>query len=133
MKNGGHVSGCTNWAKSYFTRLAARKWASTIRSAVEDAGKAALPLSGAMGQPSECRFWRIFSKPGWVGGNRRRSKSLAPRAPQIKQIATFDGPLATAEAGDAVTKVLDDEINISHRNPVVHPQALAEFQSPRIS
>jgi bifunctional enzyme CysN/CysC len=49
------------------------------------------------------------------------------RASRIKEIVTFDGKLARASAGDAVTLTLEDEIDISRGDMLVHPQAPSEF------
>ena len=48
------------------------------------------------------------------------------RASRVKEIVTFDGPLARAEAGDAITLTLEDEIDISRGDLLVDPQAPAE-------
>ncbi len=49
------------------------------------------------------------------------------RASQVKEIVTFDGLLARAEAGDAVTLRLEDAIDVARGDMLVHPQAPAEF------
>jgi bifunctional enzyme CysN/CysC len=49
------------------------------------------------------------------------------RQSRIKEIATFDGPLDRASAGDAVTLTVTDEIDVSRGDLLVHPQARAEF------
>ena len=49
------------------------------------------------------------------------------RASRIKEIVTFDGTLARAAAGDAVTLTLEDEIDISRGDMLVHPQSPSEF------
>jgi sulfate adenylyltransferase subunit 1 len=43
----------------------------------------------------------------------------ASRATTVKEIATFDGPRATAAAGDAITVRLGDEIDISRGDMLV--------------
>jgi bifunctional enzyme CysN/CysC len=48
-------------------------------------------------------------------------------ASRIKEIVTFDGPLARAAAGDAVTLVLEDAIDVARGDLLVQPQAPAEF------
>src|SRR5207302_5408727 len=48
-------------------------------------------------------------------------------ASRVKEIVTFDGKLACAGAGDAVTLVLEDEIDIVRGDLLVGPPALAEF------
>ncbi len=45
------------------------------------------------------------------------------QASKIKQIATMDGDLDSAEAGQAVTLVLEDEIEVSRGNILVAPEA----------
>ena len=49
------------------------------------------------------------------------------RSSRVREIVTFDGPLARAAAGDAVTLTLEDEIDVSRGDLLVHPQAPAEF------
>ena len=49
------------------------------------------------------------------------------RASRVKEIVTFDGPLARASAGDAVTLTLEDEIDVSRGDMLVHPQSPSEF------
>jgi bifunctional enzyme CysN/CysC len=49
------------------------------------------------------------------------------RASRVKEIVTFDGPLARASAGDAVTLTLEDEIDVSRGDMLVHPQSPCEF------
>jgi len=46
---------------------------------------------------------------------------------RIKEIVTFDGPVACAAAGDAVTLTFDDEIDVSRGDLLVNPQAPAEY------
>jgi len=48
-------------------------------------------------------------------------------ASRVKEIVTFDGTLARAAAGDAVTLTLEDEIAVSRGDLLVHPQTPAEF------
>jgi bifunctional enzyme CysN/CysC len=48
------------------------------------------------------------------------------RASRIKEIVTFDGVQARACAGDAVTLTLEDEIDVSRGDLLVHPHAPAE-------
>src|SRR6266849_2243002 len=49
------------------------------------------------------------------------------RASRVKEIVTFDGLLARATAGDAVTLRLEDEIDIARGDLLVPPQTPAEF------
>jgi bifunctional enzyme CysN/CysC len=49
------------------------------------------------------------------------------RASRVKEIVTFDGTLARASAGDAVTLTLEDEIDIARGDLLVDPQAPAEY------
>ncbi|HVC55585.1 MAG TPA: sulfate adenylyltransferase subunit CysN [Stellaceae bacterium] len=49
------------------------------------------------------------------------------RTSRVKEIVTFDGPLPRASAGDAVTLTLQDEIDVSRGDLLVHPDAPAEF------
>jgi bifunctional enzyme CysN/CysC len=49
------------------------------------------------------------------------------RSSRVKEIATFDGPLARAAAGDAVTLTLEDEIDVARGDMLADPQAPAEF------
>ena len=49
------------------------------------------------------------------------------RASRVKAIVTFDGPLARAAAGDAITLRLEEEIDIARGDLLVEPQAPAEF------
>ncbi len=49
------------------------------------------------------------------------------RSSRVKEIVTFDGKLARAMAGDAVTLTLEDEIDISRGDLLVHPEAPTEF------
>jgi len=49
------------------------------------------------------------------------------RSSRVKEIVTFDGFLPRAAAGDAVTLTLDDEIDVSRGDLLVHPHAPAEF------
>ncbi len=51
----------------------------------------------------------------------------AARTSRVKEIVTFDGPLARASAGDAVTLTFEDEIDISRGDLLVDPAAPAEF------
>jgi bifunctional enzyme CysN/CysC len=50
----------------------------------------------------------------------------ASRASRVKEIVTFDGTQARASAGDAVTLTLEDEIDVSRGDLLVHPHAPAE-------
>jgi bifunctional enzyme CysN/CysC len=52
------------------------------------------------------------------------------RASRVKEIVTFDGTLPRASAGDAVTLTLEDEIDVSRGDLLVHPRAPAEFADP---
>ena len=57
------------------------------------------------------------------------------RASRVKEIVTFDGPLARAAAGDAVTLTFEDEIDISRGDMLVGrtpPRANSPTSSPRI-
>ena len=49
------------------------------------------------------------------------------RASRVKEIVTFDGRLDRAEAGDAVTLTLTDEIDIARGDLLVDPSVPAEF------
>ena len=49
------------------------------------------------------------------------------RASRVKEIVTFDGTLARAASGDAVTLTLEDEIDIARGDMLVHPQDPCEF------
>jgi bifunctional enzyme CysN/CysC len=49
------------------------------------------------------------------------------RTSRVKEIVTFDGKLARARTGDAVTLTLEDEIDLSRGDLLVHPEAPAEF------
>jgi bifunctional enzyme CysN/CysC len=49
------------------------------------------------------------------------------RSCRVREIATFDGSLAHASAGDAVTLVLDEEIDISRGDLLVDPESQPEF------
>ncbi len=49
------------------------------------------------------------------------------RASRVKEIVTFDGPLARASSGDAVTLTLEDEIDIARGDMLVPPDAPCEF------
>jgi bifunctional enzyme CysN/CysC len=49
------------------------------------------------------------------------------RASRIKQIVTFDGALDRADAGQAVTLTLEDEIDVARGDLLVPPDAPAEF------
>jgi bifunctional enzyme CysN/CysC len=49
------------------------------------------------------------------------------RSSRVKEIMTFDGPLAQASAGDAVTLTLEDEIDISRGDLLVAPDKPAEY------
>jgi bifunctional enzyme CysN/CysC len=51
----------------------------------------------------------------------------AAHSSRVKEIATFDGPLARASMGDAVTLTLEDEIDVSRGDLLVNPAAPAEF------
>jgi bifunctional enzyme CysN/CysC len=51
----------------------------------------------------------------------------AARASRVKEIVTFDGKPARAAAGEAVTLTLEDEIDVSRGDMLVHPQAPCEF------
>ena len=51
----------------------------------------------------------------------------ATRTSRVKEIVTFDGRLAQASAGEAVTLTLEDEIDLSRGDLLVHPEAPAEF------
>ena len=48
-------------------------------------------------------------------------------AGRVREIATFDRPLPQASAGDAVTLVLDEEIDISRGDLLVDPKSPPEF------
>jgi bifunctional enzyme CysN/CysC len=48
------------------------------------------------------------------------------RASRIRQLVTYDGPLDEAGAGDAVTIVLEDEIDVARGDLLVTPQARPE-------
>lgn len=45
----------------------------------------------------------------------------------VKEIVTFDGNLSEAKAGQAITLTLNDEIDISRGDMLVHPQALPQI------
>ncbi len=49
------------------------------------------------------------------------------RSSRVKEIVTFDGKLAEAVMGDAVTLTLEDEIDIARGDLLVRPEAPAEF------
>jgi bifunctional enzyme CysN/CysC len=49
------------------------------------------------------------------------------RSSRVKEIVTFDGLLARAAAGDAVTLRLEDEIDVARGDLLVQPEAPAEF------
>ena len=49
------------------------------------------------------------------------------RISRVKEIVTFDGRLPQAGTGDAVTLTLEDEIDLSRGDLLVHPEAPAEF------
>jgi bifunctional enzyme CysN/CysC len=49
------------------------------------------------------------------------------RTSRVREIVTYDGALARAEAGDAVTLTLADEIDIARGDLLVAPDAKAEF------
>jgi len=49
------------------------------------------------------------------------------RVSRVKQIATYDGPLARAQAGDAVTLVFEDDIDISRGDLLAADAAPSEF------
>jgi bifunctional enzyme CysN/CysC len=49
------------------------------------------------------------------------------RASRVKEIVTFDGKLARASRGDAVTLTLEDEIDIARGDMLVPPDAPCEF------
>ena len=49
------------------------------------------------------------------------------RSSRVRQIVTFDGLLARASSGDAVTLRLEDEIDVKRGDLLVPPQAPAEF------
>jgi bifunctional enzyme CysN/CysC len=49
------------------------------------------------------------------------------RLSRIKEIVTFDGAVPHAVAGDAVTLIFDDEIDVSRGDLLVDPQAPAEY------
>ena len=51
----------------------------------------------------------------------------ATRTSRVREIVTFNGRLARAAAGDAVTLTLEDEIDLSRGDLLVHPEAPAEF------
>ncbi len=48
------------------------------------------------------------------------------RSSQVKEIVTYEGPLASAEAGDAVTLTLTDDIDIARGDVLVSPTACPE-------
>ncbi|WP_407158748.1 sulfate adenylyltransferase subunit CysN [Bradyrhizobium sp. STM 3557] len=48
------------------------------------------------------------------------------RASRVRQLVTFDGPLDEARAGDAVTIVLEDEIDVARGDLMAAPQARPE-------
>jgi len=48
------------------------------------------------------------------------------RASRVRQLVTFDGPLDEAGAGDAVTIVLDEEIDVARGDLLAAPQARPE-------
>jgi bifunctional enzyme CysN/CysC len=48
------------------------------------------------------------------------------RASRVRQLVTYDGPLDEARAGDAVTIVLEDEIDVARGDLLVTPQARPE-------
>ena len=82
----------------------------------DDRAGQAVPLAGAMGQPAAFRFPRLCRH-----GRRRQRQSRATRswccrrarATRVKSIVTADGELAAAQAGDAVTVTLADEIDVA--------------------
>jgi len=49
------------------------------------------------------------------------------RASSIKEIVTFDGPLASAEAGDAVTLTLASEVDLARGDILVSPSSRPEL------
>ncbi len=48
------------------------------------------------------------------------------RSSQVKEIVTYEGPLTSAEAGDAVTLTLTDDIDIARGDVLVSPTACPE-------
>ena len=52
------------------------------------------------------------------------------RASRVKEIVTFDGPLARASSGDAVTLTLEDEIDIARGDMLVPPRCAVRIRRP---
>jgi sulfate adenylyltransferase subunit 1 (EFTu-like GTPase family) len=48
------------------------------------------------------------------------------RSSRVKEIVTYDGPLASAASGDAVTLTLADDIDIARGDVLVSPTACPE-------
>ena len=84
----------------------------------------AVPISGAMGQPAESRFPRLC-RHGRVRHDQSRRPHRRRRHPgqtsRVKELVTYDGPLPSAQAGDAITITLADEIDIARGDVLVSP------------
>jgi bifunctional enzyme CysN/CysC len=53
--------------------------------------------------------------------------ALTRRSARVKELVTYDGALACAQAGDAITITLDDEVDIARGDILVKPDALPEL------
>ena len=61
-------------------------------------------------------------------------EATSGRTSNVAQIVTYDGPVATAEAGDAVTITLADELDIVRGDVLVEPEGRGRkspINSPR--
>ena len=104
----------------------------TVDIASDDLVKA-VPFSGAMGEPAQPRFPRL-----------RRDRCLRPRregdaivvaasgqSSRIADIVTYDGDARCgAEAGDAVTLTLAEEVDIARGDVLVEPDCPARSRRP---
>ena len=84
----------------------------------------AVPFSGAMGQPAEPRFPRLCRNGRFrqhCGWRRDHRGGFGPELAGSSEILTYDGDLASAEAGDAVTLTLADEIDIGRGDILARP------------
>ena len=95
----------------------------------DDAQDAAVPLPGAVCEPAEPRLPRLC-RHGRVGLGRgratRSSVAKSGKASRVKRIVTQDGDLERAVEGQAVTLVLEDEVEVSRGDMLVAPDARPE-------
>ena len=88
-----------------------------------------VPDAGPVGQPARPRLPGILrAGRGRFGATRRQVRALpSGRTSTVSRLSTFDGDLDVAVAGQSVTVVLDDEIDVSRGDVLCSDDQPAEI------